>query len=228
MQILAGVPGSVLWLLGGTGDTNARLTELASQSGVAPERLIFSGKKPNPQHLARYALADLFLDTFPYGAHTTASDAMWMGVPVLTVCGHGFASRVCTSLVTAAGMSELVCEDHKAYVARAIELGRNPKALDKLKKKLRANRDNCLLFNTPLLVEELEKQYRVMWDEYRRGELAKPNLVNLDAYHEIAVRLQTESGLVAWNSGLEQRYKKELEAWNDTWGLQPDTRLWRK
>ncbi len=227
LQILAGVPGSVLWLLGGTGDTNARLAQQASQSGIAPERLVFGKKKPNPQHLARYALADLFLDTFPYGAHTTASDAMWMGVPVLTVCGQGFAARVCTSLANAAGMGELVCQDHNAYVARAIELGRNPKALERLKKKLKAGRDSCLLFDTPLLVQELEKQYRGMWDEYRRGALPKPNLVNLDAYHETAVRLQTEGAPIAWNSGLEQRYRKELDAWDDSWGLQPDPRLWQ-
>ncbi len=123
MQILAAVPDSVLWLLSGTSDTNVQLAQLALQSGIAPERLIFARKKPNPQHIARYALADLFLDTFPYGAHTTASDAMWMGVPVLTVRGEGFASRVCSSLVNAAGIGETVCQDHRAYVSRAIEFG---------------------------------------------------------------------------------------------------------
>ena len=98
MTILGQVPGSVLWLLGGTDDTNARLKSLAEQTGVSPERLIFAGRKPNSEHLARYALADLFLDTFPYGAHTTAADAMWMGVPIVTTPGMSFASRVCASL----------------------------------------------------------------------------------------------------------------------------------
>src|SRR6202041_1462378 len=114
--ILAQAPGSVLWLLGGADDTDSRLRDLAAQSCVAPERLIFARKKPNPEHLARYALADLFLDTFPYGAHTTAADAMWMGVPVLTIPGKSFASRVCASLVTAAGIGEMVCEDVDQYV----------------------------------------------------------------------------------------------------------------
>jgi predicted O-linked N-acetylglucosamine transferase (SPINDLY family) len=227
MQILTGVPGSVLWLLNGTGDTNERLVQLALQSGIMPDRLIFANKKPNPQHLARYALADLFLDTFPYGAHTTASDAMWMGVPVLTVRGQGFASRVCASLVTAAGIGDLVCEDHSAYVGRAIELGRNPKALERLKKKLKAGRGSSLLFNTPLLVQELEKQYRTMWDEYRRGALSKPSLVNLDAYHDIAVRLHVGNVPMAPNASLQQRYRKELEIWNECWPLQPDSRLWQ-
>jgi predicted O-linked N-acetylglucosamine transferase (SPINDLY family) len=228
MQILAAVPSSVLWLLSGTGDTNERLKQLAAQSGVAPERLIFAQKKPNPEHLARYALADLFLDTFPYGAHTTASDAMWMGVPVLTVCGRGFASRVCASLVKAAGIGDLVCSDHNAYVGRAIELGRNPKSLERLKKKLKAGRGSCLLFNTPLLVEELEKQYRGMWDEYRRGTPPKPNLVNMDAYNEIAIQLYAGNAGAMSHGETDERYRKELEIWNDSWGLQPDQRLWQE
>ena len=83
----------------------------------------FRGRRPNAEHLARYPLADLFLDTSPYGAHTTASDALWMGVPVLTIAGLGFASRVCTSLVRAAGLAELVCDGPEAYEDRAVELG---------------------------------------------------------------------------------------------------------
>ncbi len=227
MQILAGVPGSVLWLLGGTGETRARLGQIASENGVAPERLIFAQKKPNPQHVARYALADLFLDTFPYGAHTTASDAMWMGVPVLTVCGQSFASRVCAGLVNAAGIGDLVCHDYSTYVSRAIELGRNPKALERLKKKLKAGRGSCLLFNTPLLVRELEKQYRAMWDEYRRGVLPTPNLANLDAYFEIAVGLHADTASGTSNGSFEQRYRKEFEIWNENVPLQPDPRLWQ-
>ena len=90
MTILGRVPGSVLWLLSGTAETNERLRKIASDSGIAPERIIFADKMANPDHLARYPLADLFLDSFPYGAHTTASDAMWMGVPILTVPGRSF------------------------------------------------------------------------------------------------------------------------------------------
>ena len=122
MTILSAVPNSVLWLES-TEEVNARLRNLAEQCGVSPERLIFARKKPNPQHVARYALADLFLDTFPYGAHTTAADALWMGTPVLTLPGLSFASRVCSSLVSAAGIGELICIDLGAWTAKAIELG---------------------------------------------------------------------------------------------------------
>ncbi|CAN0407175.1 unnamed protein product, partial [Phaeothamnion confervicola] len=122
MHILGQVPGSVLWLLSATNDTNDRLRAVAQQCGVAPERLIFAEKEPNPQHLARYRLADVFLDTFPYGAHTTAADALWMGVPVLTIPGRSFASRVCADLVRAAGLADLVCATPAAYAEKAIAL----------------------------------------------------------------------------------------------------------
>ena len=143
MTILEQVPGSVLWLLTGTDETNSRLQQMAEQRGIRRDRLVFAEKKPNPEHLARYPLADMFLDTFPYGAHTTAADAMWMGVPMLTVPGRSFASRVCASLVRAAGMGDLVCATAEAYVARAIELGRNPDLVAALKRRLIAARDTC-------------------------------------------------------------------------------------
>ncbi len=226
MEILAAVKDSVLWLLGGSPETVARLRELAEQNGVSGARLIFAQKKPNPIHLARYTHADLFLDNFPYGAHTTAADALWMGVPVLTRRGQGFASRVCSSLVSAAGIGETICDDQDAYVAKAIELGRNPKALDKLRKKLKAGRGSCLLFNTPLLVEELEALYRGMWEDYKRGALPKPDLKNLDAYAEIGARLHA-AGSALEGAELYARYRQELETWNETWPLVPDARLWR-
>ena len=166
MTILTQTPGSVLWLLSGGDETDARLHDLAAQSGVAPERLIFAAKKANPEHLARYALADLFLDTFPYGAHTTAADAMWIGVPILTSPGKSFASRVCASLAHAAGIGELVCPTHEIYVARAIELARDPQRISALKQRLIAGRQSSLLFDTPRLVRDLENLYRGMWDEF--------------------------------------------------------------
>ncbi len=226
IEILAGVKDSVLWLLGGSGDTVARLRQLAEENGVSGGRLIFAQKKPNPLHLARYQLADLFLDTFPYGAHTTAADSLWMGVPVLTRRGLGFASRVCSSVVSAAGLGELVCDDQRAYVAKAIELGRNPKALDKLKKKLKTGRGTCLLFDTPRLVEGLEALYRGMWEDYRRGALPRPELGNMDAYAELGARLHT-AGPAPEGGELLARYRQELEVWNETWPLVPDARLWR-
>ncbi|MDR3415221.1 MAG: hypothetical protein P4L83_03455, partial [Nevskia sp.] len=123
MRILDGVPGSVLWLLGSNEVPHQRLREAAAAQGIAPERLVFADKLAHPDHLARYPLADLFLDTTPYGAHTTASDALWMGVPVLTFLGRSFPARVCASLVRAAGMPELVCETAEDFVATAVRLG---------------------------------------------------------------------------------------------------------
>jgi predicted O-linked N-acetylglucosamine transferase (SPINDLY family) len=123
MSILRRVPHAVLWLLGPSEASRKRLRDFASARGVAPERLIFAEKLANPHHLARHLLADLFLDTVPYGAHTTASDALWMGVPVLTLSGRSFASRVGGSLVRAAGLPELVCATAEAYVERAVALG---------------------------------------------------------------------------------------------------------
>jgi predicted O-linked N-acetylglucosamine transferase (SPINDLY family) len=226
MAILSAVPNSVLWLLESTADISSHLRSLAQQNGVSPDRLIFAKKKINPQHLARYALADLFLDTFPYGAHTTAADALWMGVPVLTAPGHSFASRVCSSLIRAAGIGDLVCSDLGAYEAKAIELGRNPQALAGLKQKLTTERSSCLLFNTPLLVEKLEDLYRGMWEDYSSGCLPKPDLNNMDAYHDIGVRLHVDDISLS-GSDLRSLYRRELEAWHETWPLTADSRLWQ-
>jgi predicted O-linked N-acetylglucosamine transferase (SPINDLY family) len=226
MTILSGVPNSVLWLLESTAEVSSRLRNLAQHNGVSPDRLIFAKKKINPEHLARYALADLFLDTFPYGAHTTAADALCMGVPVLTVPGQSFASRVCSSLVSAAGIADLICKDFGAYAAKAIELGGNPQTLAGLKQKLMAERESCLLFNTPVLVEKLEDLYREMWEDYKSGCLPKPDLRNLDAYHDIGVRLHVDSPSLP-GSDLRSRYRNELEAWHETWPLAADSRLWQ-
>ena len=125
MDVLRQVPNSVIWLLRTDEKTNERVKQMASQQGIAPERVILADRANNPEHLARYALADLFLDTLPYGSHTTASDALWMGVPILTLSGRGFASRVCGSLVRAAGLPEMICSSAEDYVARAIALGHN-------------------------------------------------------------------------------------------------------
>ena len=157
MTILGRVPGSVLWLLTGTDDTNERLRKLAAEYGVASERIVFAAKMPNPEHLARYRLADLFLDCLPYGAHTTAADLLWMNVPILTLPGRSFASRVCASLVRAAGVSELVCSTPDEFVARAVELAQDREKLAAIKLKLAAGRNSCLLFDTPQLVFHLEE-----------------------------------------------------------------------
>ncbi|MCA3553981.1 glycosyl transferase [Aestuariivirga sp.] len=210
MKILAAVEGSVLWLLDSAADANARLRAMAAATGIAPERLCFAPKRPNPRHLARYALADLFLDTFPYGAHTTASDSMWMGTPVLTLEGRGFAARVCAGLVKSAGMPDLVCTSLEDYVSRAIAIAQAPGAAADLRRRLRANREHAALFDTPQLVKSLEALYDRMWEEFRMGDLPTPNLVNLPVYEEIGLGLiESRQG----DSVPPELYAAELARW---------------
>jgi predicted O-linked N-acetylglucosamine transferase (SPINDLY family) len=192
LSVLSQVPRSVLWLLGSNPATQARLQSYAASRGVAPERLIFAQKLANPYHLARYSLADLFLDTTPYGAHTTASDALWCGVPVLTASGRSFASRVCGSLVRAAGVPELVCQSPQELVERAVAFGRDRATLLPLRERLQATRDSCTLFDTPMLVRKLEGLYAEMWRDYQQGRLPRPNLKNLDAYLDIGAAIEPD------------------------------------
>lgn len=223
MQILVAVPGSVLWLLEPSAETTARLRQMAQAAGVAPHRICLAPKRPNPQHLARYRLADLFLDTFPYGAHTTASDAMWMGTPVLTLEGRGFAARVCAGLVRAAGLPDLVCGSLDEYVARAIAIGRAPGASAALRARLEQARSTAPLFDTPRLVAGLESLFDRMWEDFRAGDLPVPALTNLRTYEEIGL------GLLAGNEGESippQAYQAELAAWHEADPLYPDGRLW--
>ncbi len=193
LMILARVPGSVLWLLGSTDGANERLRDHAAQRGIGRERLIFGDKLANPYHLARYALADLFLDTSPYGAHTTASDALWMGVPVLTLSGRSFASRVCGSLVRAAGFPELVSTSAQEFVERAVEFGKDPALLQPYRDRLKAGRGTCTLFDMPLLVSQLEILYQQMWADYASGVLPRPELANLDVCLELGSQVNHES-----------------------------------
>lgn len=211
MTILRQVPESVLWLLSAGADINGRLVQLAEDAGIAGERLVFAPKVANPSHLARYPLADVFLDTAPYGAHTTASDALWMGVPVLTLCGHGFAARVCTSLLRAAGVPDLSCDGSEAYVARAIEFGRNPALIRAYRDKILANRDSCTLFDMPLLVSSLERLYEEMWQAYAAGTLPQPRLANLATYHEIGSELDHESRESVGAPDYRARYQRQID-----------------
>lgn len=228
MTILSQVPDSVLWLLTATEETNERLRQAAARRGVAPERLVFAEKMLNPDHLARYPLADLFLDNFPYGAHTTAADSIWMGVPIVTFPGRSFASRVCASVVRAAGVGELVCDTPEAYVARAIELGQDRKQLAAIREKLIAGRDSCLLFDTPKLVRHLEDLYRQMWSEFERGELPKPDLSNLEIYHEIGTGLDVENIELLPDDAYRALYAEKLAEWDRVYPIRPDARMWRE
>jgi len=145
--VLHGVPGSVLWLLSGPGNADARLRSAARQAQLDPARLVFMHKLPHPDYLARYQHADLFLDTHPYNAHTTASDALWAGCPVLTCPGATFASRVAGSLNHHLGLAHMNVADDRAFVATAIALGNDAQALQALRAELALHRDDSGLFD---------------------------------------------------------------------------------
>ncbi|HYQ22548.1 tetratricopeptide repeat protein [Stenotrophomonas sp.] len=145
--VLQAVPGSVLWLLSGPGQADARLRAAVQAAGVDPARLVFMAKLPHPQYLARYALADLFLDTHPYNAHTTASDALWAGCPVLTCPGDTFAARVAGSLNHHLGMARMNVADDAAFIAAASALGNDPAALAALRAELAQARGGSGVFD---------------------------------------------------------------------------------
>jgi predicted O-linked N-acetylglucosamine transferase (SPINDLY family) len=225
LTILAEVPGSVLWLLKPDDATTERLAARAEARGIGRERLVFAGKMANADHLARYPLADLFLDTTPYGAHTTASDALWMGVPVLTASGRSFASRVGGSLVRAAGLPDLVCATLDEYTDRAIALGRDRAATRALSETLLAHRDGCVLFDTPGLTRGLEDLYAAMWADHRDGRMPRPDLTNLDAYLEVALGTDPETLEVQTLQDYEGWWRANLARRHRFRPLGPDRRL---
>jgi protein O-GlcNAc transferase len=170
MRLLRVVDGSVLWLFEGTATTAANLRREAESRGVSGERLIFAPKVGLAQHLARHRLADLFLDTLPYNAHTTASDALWAGLPLLTLCGTSFAGRVAASLLAAASVEELITHSAEDYERVALALAREPQRLASLREKLARNRDTCSLFDTASSARDIEAAYSAMWQRHQRGE----------------------------------------------------------
>ncbi len=172
MELLKAVPGSVLWLLEGNRFVPANLYREAKIRGVAAERLVFAPYEPLPEHLARHRLADLFLDTFPVNAHTTASDALWAGCPVLTLAGETFASRVAGSLLRTMDLPELVTTSLEDYQALALRLARDADLLARLRSRLEANRKRSPLFDAAQFARNLEKAYLTMWEIYASG--AKP------------------------------------------------------
>ncbi|WP_119257688.1 glycosyl transferase [Shinella zoogloeoides] len=226
MAILTATPGSVLWLLSGDESANERLRRLAEEAGVAKERLIFAGKAQNPDHLARIGLADLFLDTFPYGAHSTAADAITQGLPVLTIAGKSFASRFCASIVTAAGIPELVCGDPDDYVRMAIALAESPDRLAAVRESLAQQRETCALRDMPGLARRLEELFWQMQGEAERGETPVPDLRNLDVYYEIGATLAARGIEFEDDTAYRARYREELIVLDDFAPLAPDARLW--
>jgi protein O-GlcNAc transferase len=170
MRILQAAPGSVLWLLEANPWAGDNLRRAAAAHGVAPERLVFAPRRPLAEHLARYHLADLALDTFPYTSHTTASDALWMGCPLVTRAGETFASRVAGSILVNAGMRELVTDSFEAYERLAIELAASPEKLRDIRRRLQASRATCPLFDTPRFVRNLEQAYGAIFDAHSRKD----------------------------------------------------------
>ena len=141
----------------------------AASRGVGPERLIFAQRVPLPDHLARHHCADLYLDTLPYNGHTTASDALWTGLPVLTQIGNTFAGRVAASLLNAIGLTETITSTQQEYASVAIELATHPERLAAIKQKLWHNRLKKPLFDTHLFARHIEAAYIVMYERYQAG-----------------------------------------------------------
>lgn len=170
MRLLQQVPNSVLWLLESNRQAPVNLRREAERRGVAPERLIFAPRRPLTDHLARHQLADLFLDTFPVNAHTTASDALWAGLPVLTLSGETFVSRVAGSLLHSLGLPELITKTLVDYESRALELARDRQWLAALRQRLQANRLSSPVFDIQRATRAIEQAYRTMQTIREQGE----------------------------------------------------------
>ena len=171
MQLLQQVEGSVLWLLENNTDATSNLKSEARNRGIDPARLVFAPHLKLADHLARHRLADLFLDTLPYGAHTTASDSLWAGLPVLTCLGGTFPGRVAASLLQAVGMPELIAPSLEGYEVFALRCARDSEFLSGLKAKLARNRKTEALFDTARFTRNLEAAFITMCERQRRGEM---------------------------------------------------------
>ena len=173
MSILRQTDGSVLWLLQSSEPFAGNMRRAAERHGVAGSRLIYAPVLGQREHLARLPLGDLFLDSHPCNAHTTASDALWMGLPLLTYYGNCFSGRVATSLLRAVGLPELVAESPQDYEARAVALARDPALLQSLRRKLAGSRSSALLFDTARFTRHIEAAYMAMFDTWQRGQAPK-------------------------------------------------------
>jgi predicted O-linked N-acetylglucosamine transferase (SPINDLY family) len=171
MRILKHVQGSVLWLIEDNAEAVANLRKEAVRRGVDAGRLVFAGRLPQAEHLARQRLADLFLDTLPCNAHTTTSDALWAGLPVLTRSGETFAGRVAASLLKAVGLPELVVATQEAYEALAIALASDPARLAAIRRKLSAARLTSPLFDAARFAHNIEAAYVAMHERHLAGAL---------------------------------------------------------
>jgi predicted O-linked N-acetylglucosamine transferase (SPINDLY family) len=177
MRILKRVPGSVLWLLAVGNAAKANLQVAARAAGVDPERLVFAPRIPYEEHLLRYRAADLALDTHPYGSHTTGSDALWMGCPIVTYLGGSFPARVTASLVAAADLPELVGRSWAEYEDIAAKIGTDTAYSKSLRTRLASGRNTCVLFDSNKFTRRLEWAYDTMWERHCRSEA--PSLIRI-------------------------------------------------
>ena len=169
MRLLERVENSVLWILSENINISKNLKKEATLRGIDFNRIVFAERIKMNEHLARQKVADLFIDTFPYTGHTTASDALWVGLPVLTRIGKSFASRVSASLLNAIGLSALATNSEKEYEDLAIELATNSAKLKEIKNKLKNNRNTKPLFNTQIFARNIEKAYSLMYERYLKN-----------------------------------------------------------
>ena len=166
MRLIKKVEKSVLWLIKDNDVAVYNLKKEAEKRGVKSDRIIFAKHMPISEHLARHKIADLFVDTFPYTAHTTCSDALWSGLPVITRTGQSFASRVAGSLLNAVNLKELITKTEKEYEDLILELAKNPKKLKEIKNKLKKNRLKEPLFNSKLYTKKIESAYKKIYERY--------------------------------------------------------------
>ena len=162
MRVLRQVPGSVLWLLADNRFAQANLTRVAVEEGIAPQRLVFALRAQPADYLARFTLADLFLDTFPYNAGTTASDCLWMGTPILTRSGRTYISRMAGSLLTAVGLPDLITTTIEEYEQRAVQIGRQPARAASYKRYLKEHGHRSPLFDIPATVRDIEREFECL------------------------------------------------------------------
>ena len=178
MHLLKRVKGSVLWLMASNKWAENNLCKEAEKNGIKSNRLIFANQLPYSDHLARCKLGDLFLDTFNYNAHTTASDALWAGMPLVTKIGKGFTARVAASILKALDLPELITESDEEYEALIYEIATSSEKFFKIKKKLLENQNTKPLFNSKMFINYLEDGYTKVYENYLDGNKTKTIFIN--------------------------------------------------
>ena len=168
-KILTKVNNSVIWLLENNNISHENLKQEAIIRDIDPERIVFCKRTSSKEHIKRYQLADLFLDTFPYGAHTTANEALFSGLPIVTIIGQSFQSRVCSSLLKNVGLKELITNSYEEYENLAVNIAKNPKKLQSLKDILKINIKDSPLFKSNFYTENLEKAYINIYERHNNN-----------------------------------------------------------